>query len=186
MVPRSRPDDLRLPAVPRFRGHAGAAARRTFARAERKFDLMQELGTRPAADLHQRLAGLARRHRPRRRGFPRARASAPRKRGLRVGFEALAWGRHVNDYRDAWEVVRRADHPAIGADPRQVPHAGAQDRRRAIARRSRRHASSWCSSPTRRGSTWTSSPGAGISATCRGRATCRSADFMERGARHRL
>jgi 4-hydroxyphenylpyruvate dioxygenase len=36
------------------------------------------------------------------------------KRGLRVGFEALAWGRHINDYRDAWEVVRRANHPAIG------------------------------------------------------------------------
>jgi 4-hydroxyphenylpyruvate dioxygenase len=36
------------------------------------------------------------------------------KRGLRVGFEALAWGRHINDYRDAWEVVRRADHSAIG------------------------------------------------------------------------
>jgi 4-hydroxyphenylpyruvate dioxygenase len=33
---------------------------------------------------------------------------------LRVGFEALAWGRHVNDYRDAWEIVRRADHAAIG------------------------------------------------------------------------
>jgi hypothetical protein len=32
---------------------------------------------------------------------------------LRVAFEALAWGRHVNDYRDAWEVVRRADHPSI-------------------------------------------------------------------------
>ena len=36
------------------------------------------------------------------------------KRKLRVGFEALAWGRHINDYRDAWEVVRRANHPAIG------------------------------------------------------------------------
>ncbi len=36
------------------------------------------------------------------------------RRGIRVGFEALAWGRHVNDYRDAWEVVRRADHPNIG------------------------------------------------------------------------
>ena len=29
-------------------------------------------------------------------------------------FEALAWGRHISDYRDSWEVVRRADHPAIG------------------------------------------------------------------------
>ena len=35
-------------------------------------------------------------------------------RGLRVGYEALAWGRHVNDYRDAWEIVRRADHTSIG------------------------------------------------------------------------
>src|SRR5258705_3144130 len=34
--------------------------------------------------------------------------------GLRIGFEAMAWGRHVNDYRDAWEIVRRADHKSIG------------------------------------------------------------------------
>ena len=41
-------------------------------------------------------------------------ASARGSHGMRVGFEALAWGRHINDYRDAWEAVRRADHPAIG------------------------------------------------------------------------
>ena len=35
-------------------------------------------------------------------------------RNLRVGYEALAWGRHVNDHRDAWEIVRRADHPNVG------------------------------------------------------------------------
>src|SRR5690606_590318 len=34
--------------------------------------------------------------------------------GMRVGYEALAWGRHVSDHRDAWEIVRRADHPNIG------------------------------------------------------------------------
>ena len=33
---------------------------------------------------------------------------------MRVGYEALAWGRHVNDHRDAWEIVRRADHDAVG------------------------------------------------------------------------
>src|SRR3546814_8980027 len=33
---------------------------------------------------------------------------------LRVGYEALAWGRHINDHRDAWEIVRRADHANIG------------------------------------------------------------------------
>ena len=41
-------------------------------------------------------------------------ASEPRSRGMRVAFEALSWGRHIHDYRDAWEVVRRADHPAVG------------------------------------------------------------------------
>ena len=25
------------------------------------------------------------------------------KRGIRIGYEALAWGVHVNDHRDAWE-----------------------------------------------------------------------------------
>src|SRR3569623_1428154 len=33
---------------------------------------------------------------------------------IRIGYEALAWGRHVNDHRDAWESVRRADHPRVG------------------------------------------------------------------------
>ena len=35
-------------------------------------------------------------------------------RGLRVGYEALAWGRHVNRWRQAWDIVRQADHPALG------------------------------------------------------------------------
>jgi 4-hydroxyphenylpyruvate dioxygenase len=35
-------------------------------------------------------------------------------RGVRIGYEARAWGRHVADYRDAWEIVRRADKPAVG------------------------------------------------------------------------
>jgi 4-hydroxyphenylpyruvate dioxygenase len=96
-----------------FEGMPEPQRSRCFSRVEHKFDLMQELGTelllicsnvspaslggidRAAADFHElgERAG---------------------KRGLRVGFEALAWGRHVNDYRDAWEIVRRADHPAIG------------------------------------------------------------------------
>lgn len=35
-------------------------------------------------------------------------------RGLRIGYQTIAWGRHVADLRDAWEVVRRTPHPAIG------------------------------------------------------------------------
>lgn len=96
-----------------FEGMPEPQRQRTFDRAERKFDLMQELNCgllmvcsnvspesvggidRSAADFHELGERAA-------------------KRGLRVGFEALAWGRHISDYRDAWEVVRRADHPAIG------------------------------------------------------------------------
>src|SRR5579872_294063 len=96
-----------------FEGMSEPQRAKGFSRAERKFDLMQELGCnlllicsnvspdslggidRAAADFHELGERAAR-------------------RGLRVGFEALAWGRHINDYRDAWEVVRRADHPAVG------------------------------------------------------------------------
>jgi 4-hydroxyphenylpyruvate dioxygenase len=86
---------------------------RNFARVERKFDLMQELQTdlllicsniSPAS-----LGGIDRAAADFRELGHRAAS-----RGLRVGYEALAWGRHVNDYRDAWEIVRRAGHRSIG------------------------------------------------------------------------
>ncbi len=34
--------------------------------------------------------------------------------GVRIAYEALAWGRFVNDYRRAWRIVELADHPAVG------------------------------------------------------------------------
>jgi 4-hydroxyphenylpyruvate dioxygenase len=96
-----------------FEGLPEPQRTRAFDRAERKFDVMQALGTdlmlvcssvsphalggidRAANDFHELGERAA-------------------KRGLRIGYEALAWGRHVSDHRDAWEIVRRADHPAIG------------------------------------------------------------------------
>jgi 4-hydroxyphenylpyruvate dioxygenase len=96
-----------------FEGMPEPQRARAFERAERKFEVMQELGCdllmvcsnvsphalggidRAAADFHE-LGEKASRH------------------GMRVAFEALAWGRHINDYRDAWEVVRRANHAAVG------------------------------------------------------------------------
>jgi 4-hydroxyphenylpyruvate dioxygenase len=96
-----------------FEGMPEPQRARNFARAARKFDLMQELQTdlllvcsniSPAS-----LGGI-----DRAAADFRALGELAASRGLRVGFEALAWGRHVNDYRDAWEIVRRADHPAIG------------------------------------------------------------------------
>ena len=33
---------------------------------------------------------------------------------MRIAYEALAWGRYVDDYRRAWRIVELADHPAVG------------------------------------------------------------------------
>ncbi|MPZ56051.1 MAG: TIM barrel protein [Rhizobiales bacterium] len=96
-----------------FEGMPEPQRSRTFARAERKFDLMGELG----CDLLMICSNVAPDSLG---GVDRAAADfqelgeRAQRRGIRVGFEALAWGRHISDYRDAWEVVRRADHPAIG------------------------------------------------------------------------
>src|ERR1700754_2206264 len=35
-------------------------------------------------------------------------------RGIKIAYEALAWGRHVNTWGQSWEVVRRGDHPSLG------------------------------------------------------------------------
>ncbi|WP_433799267.1 TIM barrel protein [Actinomycetospora sp. CA-084318] len=35
-------------------------------------------------------------------------------RGLRIAYEALAWGRHVNTWDHSWRIVELADHPALG------------------------------------------------------------------------
>jgi 4-hydroxyphenylpyruvate dioxygenase len=34
--------------------------------------------------------------------------------GVRVAYEALAWGRFVNTWHHSWRIVRRADHPCLG------------------------------------------------------------------------
>jgi 4-hydroxyphenylpyruvate dioxygenase len=96
-----------------FEGMPDTLRPRVFERIERKFDLMEELGTdlllvcsnvSPAAlgDRARIVADL------------RELGERAARRGLRVGYEALAWGRHVFDHREAWSIVREVDHPAIG------------------------------------------------------------------------
>ena len=96
-----------------FEGLPEPQRSRAFDRAERKFDLMQELGT----DLMlvcSNVSPLAIGGIDRAAEDFRALGERAGRRGLRVGYEALAWGRHISDHRDAWEIVRRADHPNIG------------------------------------------------------------------------
>ncbi|WP_448624190.1 TIM barrel protein [Geodermatophilus sp. URMC 64] len=86
---------------------------RNLRRSDRKFDVMEQLGVDTVlvcssvapdavADpdrLAEQLATAA------------ARAG---ERGLRIAYEALAWGRHVSTWDASWDAVRRADHPALG------------------------------------------------------------------------
>jgi sugar phosphate isomerase/epimerase len=34
--------------------------------------------------------------------------------GIHVAFEALSWGRHINEYQQAWEIVQQADRSNLG------------------------------------------------------------------------
>ena len=34
--------------------------------------------------------------------------------GVKVGFEALSWGRHINQYEQSWTAVEMADHSNLG------------------------------------------------------------------------
>ena len=96
-----------------FEGMPDNLRPRIFERMERKFDVMEEIGTdlllvcsnvspvssgdraRIVADFHELGERAA-------------------QRNLRVGYEALAWGRHVWDHREAWSIVREVNHPSIG------------------------------------------------------------------------
>ena len=86
---------------------------RNLRRARHKFELMRRLGADTvlvcssvspqavdddalAAEQLSRLADLA------------------GESGIRVAYEALAWGRHVSTYDHAWRIVETAGHPALG------------------------------------------------------------------------
>jgi 3-dehydroshikimate dehydratase len=96
-----------------FEAGPRAKLQRNLDRAERKFDLMGELGTDlmlvcssvasdvidddslAAADLYSLGERAA-------------------QRGLRIGYEALGWGRHVSTFGHALRIVEQANHPAVG------------------------------------------------------------------------
>lgn len=82
-------------------------------RAERKFDVLEQLGAgtllvcsseSPEAVDDDDLAAEQ----------LHELACRAERRGLRIAYEALAWGRHVHTFAHAWRIVRRADHAALG------------------------------------------------------------------------
>src|SRR4029079_8273004 len=96
-----------------FEAAPRARMAKNFDRAESKFDVMEQLG----ADLMLVCSNIA----------PdaidddsvaaadlRALGERAARRGFRIGYEALAWGRNVNTFARAWKLVQAADHPAVG------------------------------------------------------------------------
>ncbi|MEI5519284.1 TIM barrel protein [Streptomyces brasiliscabiei] len=82
-------------------------------RARHKFELMGRLGcdtvlvcssVHPRAEDDDALAAY----------HLRQLAALAQEFGVRVAYEALAWGRHVSTYDHAWRIVEAADHPALG------------------------------------------------------------------------
>jgi 4-hydroxyphenylpyruvate dioxygenase len=82
-------------------------------RAEHKFDVMAQLGAdtmlvcssvSPDAVDDDDLAAEQ----------LHALATRAADRGLRIAYEALAWGRFVDTFDHSWRIVRRAGHPALG------------------------------------------------------------------------
>ena len=96
-----------------FEGLQGRDRQLAFDRARFKFDQMEVLGTdllMVCSSTHARAEG----------GIGRLAGDffelgeLAAQRDMRVAYEALAWGKHVNDYRDSWEVVRQSDHSSVG------------------------------------------------------------------------
>jgi len=96
-----------------FEGLSGLDRIRAFDRAEKKFDLMQQIGTdlllicsttiRDSSADPQRIAD----------DF-RELGERAGKRQLRIAYEALAWGQHINDHRQVVDIVRQVDLPSVG------------------------------------------------------------------------
>ena len=111
---RARPRDRPLPAVSRLRGRPAERARRATCAARRPSSTSwRQLGaatllvcSNVAADAIDDDALAAEQL--------HTLAERAAERGLRIAYEALAWGRHVSEYDHAWRIVRRADHPALG------------------------------------------------------------------------
>src|SRR3954471_2608055 len=90
-----------------------AQLERNVRRAERKLDVMAALGAdtmlvcssvSPDAIDDDALAAAQ----------LRALAERAAARGMRIAYEALAWGTHVSEYDHAWRIVEAADHAALG------------------------------------------------------------------------
>jgi 3-dehydroshikimate dehydratase len=84
-----------------------------FDRAERVFDIMEELGTELlliCSNVDERATG----DRPRLIDDFGELAERAARRDLRIGYEALAWARHVRRWEEAWDIVTHVEKKSFG------------------------------------------------------------------------
>jgi 4-hydroxyphenylpyruvate dioxygenase len=107
---------LRIELFQPFRDFDGVSPdqlQRNLDRAERKFDVMEQLGcdlilacanisASASDDLDLRAEQMA------------LLAERAARRRFRIAFEALAWGGAVKYYRQVWDIVQRANRPNLG------------------------------------------------------------------------
>lgn len=82
-------------------------------RAERMFDTMGELGTQTLL-LCSNVSEVASSDTAIMAGDLLLLADLAKRRGLRVGYEALSWGSHIRSYHDAWHLVKLVASPNLG------------------------------------------------------------------------
>ncbi len=90
-----------------------AKMQKNFDRAERKFDLMEELGTK-AMLICSNVSPQCIDDTERAVEEFYELAERAKKRDITLGYEALAWGRNVSLYEQAWDIVKRVDHKNLG------------------------------------------------------------------------
>jgi 4-hydroxyphenylpyruvate dioxygenase len=96
-----------------FEGMPPAVRTRNFSLIERRFDTMEQVG----ADLlivGSNASTATSGDRQRITEDFHELADRAQARGMRIGYEALAWGRYIFDHREAWSVVKETNHPALG------------------------------------------------------------------------
>jgi 4-hydroxyphenylpyruvate dioxygenase len=86
---------------------------RNLRRAEAKFDVMEQLGA-PTMLVCSNVSTEAIDDDALAAEQLYALATRAAQRGLKIAYEALAWGRHVNEYDHSWRIAAAADHPALG------------------------------------------------------------------------
>ncbi|MBV9566513.1 MAG: sugar phosphate isomerase/epimerase and 4-hydroxyphenylpyruvate domain-containing protein [Hyphomicrobiales bacterium] len=96
-----------------FEGVSDDLFLRSLDRIERKFDVMQELGA-PLLLICSNVAQSTIDDDERMAAQLRQAAERAAKRGLRIGYEALAWGARVSTFGHAWRLVEKAAHPHLG------------------------------------------------------------------------